>query len=177
MLVYVRPSNEALLRARVPGAQEQRGCPSNPFYCGGSASKKNGLPASSHHSEAARCGTKGNLAALLSLLCSPRSWLSEPAMVFRQQYVERLAGQETEIYSPENLLHSCLPTPVPRRGFGFPFGTRLESYFAHADRRHSGFVEAADSAQEYGQVQRCSRHQSPHRYKEATSCPRASSVR
>ena len=28
MLVYVRPSNEALLRARVPGAQDQRGCPS-----------------------------------------------------------------------------------------------------------------------------------------------------
>jgi len=39
MLVYVRPSNEALLRARVPGAQDQRGCPSNPFYRGGSASK------------------------------------------------------------------------------------------------------------------------------------------
>jgi hypothetical protein len=30
MLVEVRPSNEALLRARVPGAQDQRGCPSNP---------------------------------------------------------------------------------------------------------------------------------------------------
>jgi hypothetical protein len=29
MLVYVRPSNEALLRARVPGAQDQRGCPSD----------------------------------------------------------------------------------------------------------------------------------------------------
>ena len=28
ILVYVRPSNEALLRARVPGAQDQRGCPS-----------------------------------------------------------------------------------------------------------------------------------------------------
>jgi hypothetical protein len=55
MLVYVRPSNEALLRARVPGAQDQRGCPSNPFYRGGSASKKNSLPAPSHHSEAERC--------------------------------------------------------------------------------------------------------------------------
>jgi len=31
MLVYVRPSNEALLRARVPGAQDQRGCPSSFF--------------------------------------------------------------------------------------------------------------------------------------------------
>jgi hypothetical protein len=30
MLVYVRPSNEALLRARVPGAQDQRGCPPIP---------------------------------------------------------------------------------------------------------------------------------------------------
>ena len=29
MLVYVRPSNEALPRARVPGAQDQRGCPSS----------------------------------------------------------------------------------------------------------------------------------------------------
>jgi hypothetical protein len=28
MLVYVRPSNEALLRARVPGAQNQCGCSS-----------------------------------------------------------------------------------------------------------------------------------------------------
>ena len=26
MLVPMRPSNEALLRARVPGAQDQRGC-------------------------------------------------------------------------------------------------------------------------------------------------------
>ena len=34
MLVYVRPSNEALLRARVPGAQDQRGCPSNLFIVG-----------------------------------------------------------------------------------------------------------------------------------------------
>ena len=59
MLVYVRPSNEALLRARVPEAQDQRGCPSNPFYRGGSASKKNGLPAPSHSSEAARCASTG----------------------------------------------------------------------------------------------------------------------
>jgi hypothetical protein len=40
MLVYVRPSNEALLRARVPGAQDQHGCPSNHFYRRGSVSKK-----------------------------------------------------------------------------------------------------------------------------------------
>ena len=32
MLVYVRTSNEALLRARVPGAQDQRGCPSSYFF-------------------------------------------------------------------------------------------------------------------------------------------------
>jgi hypothetical protein len=31
MLVYVRLSNEALLRARVPGAQDQCGYPSHPF--------------------------------------------------------------------------------------------------------------------------------------------------
>ena len=34
MLVYVRPSNEALLRARVPGAQGQRGCPPIPSHFG-----------------------------------------------------------------------------------------------------------------------------------------------
>ncbi len=33
-----------LLRARVPGAQDQRGCPSNPFYRGASASKKGAWP-------------------------------------------------------------------------------------------------------------------------------------
>ena len=32
MLVYVRPSNEALLRARVPGAQDRRGCPAVSLY-------------------------------------------------------------------------------------------------------------------------------------------------
>ena len=45
MLVLLRPSNEALLRARVPGAQDQRGCPSNPFHRARSASKKDGLVA------------------------------------------------------------------------------------------------------------------------------------
>ena len=30
MLVEVRSSNEALLRAQVPEAQDQRGCPSSP---------------------------------------------------------------------------------------------------------------------------------------------------
>ena len=50
MLVYVRPSNEALLRARVPGAQDQCGCRSNPFYRARSASKKGTwpLPSSAH---------------------------------------------------------------------------------------------------------------------------------
>ena len=45
MLVYVRPSNEALPRARVPGAQDQCGCPSHPFHRGAAASKKNDLAA------------------------------------------------------------------------------------------------------------------------------------
>ena len=40
MLVYVRPLNEALLRARVPGAQDQHGSPPNPFHRARSASKK-----------------------------------------------------------------------------------------------------------------------------------------
>ena len=40
MLVNVRPSNEALPRARVPGAQDQRGGPSHIFYRARSASKK-----------------------------------------------------------------------------------------------------------------------------------------
>ena len=34
MLVEVRSSNEALLRAQVPEVQDQRGCPSNlPPFC------------------------------------------------------------------------------------------------------------------------------------------------
>jgi hypothetical protein len=33
MLVPLRPSNEALLRARVPGAQDQRRCHSIPVAC------------------------------------------------------------------------------------------------------------------------------------------------
>ena len=49
MLVSVRPSNEALLRARVPGAQDQRGCPSGPLSC-------------------AFCEQEGHLAAPLHLL-------------------------------------------------------------------------------------------------------------
>ena len=44
MLVYVRPSNEALLRARVPGAQDQRGYPSYPSDRARSASKNGTLP-------------------------------------------------------------------------------------------------------------------------------------
>ena len=50
MLVYMRPSNEALLRARVPGAQDQRGCPSNPFHRAHSASKKGTWPLPPHPS-------------------------------------------------------------------------------------------------------------------------------
>jgi hypothetical protein len=48
MLVYVRPSNEALLRARVPGAQDQHGCPSNHFHRARSASKEGTWPLPSH---------------------------------------------------------------------------------------------------------------------------------
>jgi hypothetical protein len=55
MLVYVRPSNEALLRARVPGAQDQCGCPSIFLSWGGSANKKDGLAAPLFSSETARC--------------------------------------------------------------------------------------------------------------------------
>jgi len=44
MWVYVRPSNEALLRARVPGAQDQRGYPSHLFHRARSASKKDASP-------------------------------------------------------------------------------------------------------------------------------------
>jgi hypothetical protein len=48
MLVYVRPSNEALLRARVPGAQDQCGCPSHHSHRARSASKKGTWPLSPH---------------------------------------------------------------------------------------------------------------------------------
>jgi len=56
MLVYVRPSNEALLRARVPGAQDQRGCPSNLLHRARSASKKGtwSLPSKSFGGRALR---------------------------------------------------------------------------------------------------------------------------
>jgi hypothetical protein len=46
MLVYVRPSNEALLRARVPGAQDHMGALPILIYRGGSASTET-LPAAS----------------------------------------------------------------------------------------------------------------------------------
>jgi hypothetical protein len=59
MLVYVRPSNEALLRARVPGAQDQCGCSSIFLSWGGSASKKDGLAAPLFPSETARCRSQG----------------------------------------------------------------------------------------------------------------------
>jgi hypothetical protein len=42
MLVYVRPSNEARLRVHDLGAEDQRGCSSNPFHRARSASKKSG---------------------------------------------------------------------------------------------------------------------------------------
>ena len=32
MLVSLRPSSESLLRARAPGARDQRGCRSSPFH-------------------------------------------------------------------------------------------------------------------------------------------------
>ncbi len=57
MLVDVRPSNEALLRARVPGAQDQRGCPSYPFHRARSASKKGTWPLPPHPSETAHCAS------------------------------------------------------------------------------------------------------------------------
>ena len=44
MLVYVRPLNEVLLRARVPGAQDQHGYPPNPSHRARSASKKGAWP-------------------------------------------------------------------------------------------------------------------------------------
>ena len=49
MLVYVRPSNEALLRRRVLGAWGQRGCPSNPFRCEGSTDEKSAQPQFGRH--------------------------------------------------------------------------------------------------------------------------------
>jgi hypothetical protein len=57
MLVYVRPSNEALLSALVPGAQDQHGCPSPPFHRARYASKNGTWPLSPRFSEAARCAS------------------------------------------------------------------------------------------------------------------------
>ena len=58
MLVCVRPSNEALLRARVPGAQDQHGCPPI-LYRARSASKKGTWPLPSPPLAAARCVSEG----------------------------------------------------------------------------------------------------------------------
>ena len=44
-----QPPRYSLLRARVPGAQDQRGCPSHPFHRARSASKKNTWPLPSPH--------------------------------------------------------------------------------------------------------------------------------
>ena len=44
MLVYVRPSNEHILIVRVPGAQDQRGCPSHHFHRARSVSKEGTWP-------------------------------------------------------------------------------------------------------------------------------------
>ncbi len=58
MLVHVRPSNEALLRARVPGAQHLHGCPLPIlFHRARSASKKGTWPLPPHPSEATRCAS------------------------------------------------------------------------------------------------------------------------
>jgi hypothetical protein len=73
MLVYVRPSNEALLRARVPGAQDQRGCPSIPFIVRvPRAGGRPGYP--SHPSETAHCASTGDhlVCPLLPVLCCRR---------------------------------------------------------------------------------------------------------
>jgi len=65
----VRPSNEALLRARVPGAQDQRGGPSNLFHRARSASKEGTWPLPPNPSETARCAsTAGNQPPSTSLL-------------------------------------------------------------------------------------------------------------
>ena len=60
MLVNMRPSNEALLRARVPGAQDQRWCLSSHFHRARSASKKGTWPYPPHHFEATRCASTGD---------------------------------------------------------------------------------------------------------------------
>jgi hypothetical protein len=69
MLVYVRPSNEALLRARVPGAQDQCGCPSHPSYRARSASRRTArLPSPSFGGRALRehRRSSGSIPALLA---------------------------------------------------------------------------------------------------------------
>ena len=51
-----------------------------PFYRGGSASKKNGLPAPSHHSEAARCAsTEDHQAPSPPLFCEQEGHLAAPS--------------------------------------------------------------------------------------------------
>ena len=56
MLVPLRPSNEHILIVRVPGAQDQCGCPSNPFIVG-ACEQEGWLSAPSHPSATARCAS------------------------------------------------------------------------------------------------------------------------
>jgi len=65
MLVSLRPSSEALLRARAPGARDQRGCRSSPFHRGGSASKKDHLTTSFSFSSSPISLHEGGLVVLL----------------------------------------------------------------------------------------------------------------
>jgi len=51
-----------------------------PLYRGGSASKKNGLPAPSHHSEAARCASKKGNRLPATSFCAPLSTPSPPSL-------------------------------------------------------------------------------------------------
>ncbi|MEO7861065.1 MAG: hypothetical protein ABIU05_11575 [Nitrospirales bacterium] len=79
MLVSVRPSNDALLRARVPGAQDQCGCPSNPFYRARTASKKGTwpLPSPPHYRHRFRRGALACKLASLSKTILPLEDLAE----------------------------------------------------------------------------------------------------
>ncbi len=137
MLVYVRPSNEALLRARVPGAQDQRGCPSNPFHRGGSASRRDGAAPSSTQiflslSNLARRDSTGG--AVLWILSSsfPLWW---PVVFFGQ--VAGL-GQTARVHCP-SFLPLLIPVAVRSKGpvGGLPHRARIGRALFHRARSAS----------------------------------------
>ncbi len=130
MLVYVRPSNEALLRARVPGAQDQRGCHSIPFIVRVLRARRTPGRSLPIPSETARCASTEDHQASSPLRSASKkgTWLL-PA---------RLAGFFSIllelILDIEELARVMFLPPFDRQQFGLSLHARLQPPDAGAPR-------------------------------------------